>query len=526
MKPFMQMKRAPNVLGIKEKARVSNGHWDRPNTAVTFMNDLSRTLGLENWEDWYSVGSSAVKRHGGSSLLYRHNNSLYKLLLAVYPERSWKADRFSSAPRSYWNDFDRHKNFFENFASEHGIKKMEDWYEIRQRDILAFGGDSVLKYHGGSFKRALASAYPDYHFRWNSFSRERPQDAALLLNESVSSNGEVLTPRQVFDRIGEKLRLKRWEDWYEVPKNQILKFSESIPLILRSNGSKAETLMQVYPDRPWRRDLFDTKKRKRTFIKGTDREILDAVAARLGIVQWEDWYKIKGIDVSKNGGGSVLYRHGNSLFNALRNTYPEHNWQAWRLSCVPQNYWTNEETVREAVQQASHHLRIFHLDDWARISVAELSNLVGESLLVKYGGLMPLLARVYPDHDWSKFRSDHDVLKVQGLLFDHLHNFFRGADIFQNYPHPSLLFSKTNQPMELDVFIPSLSLAFEYQGEQHYRSSSFFGVKSDERDKEKALACERAGITLIVIPHWWDLRKESLAASIHMACPHLNFSVS
>ena len=42
---------------------------------------------------------------------------------------------------------------------------------------------------------------------------------------------------------------------------------------------------------------------------------------------------------------------------------------------------------------------------------------------------------------------------------------------------PSFLKSLKNRPMELDGYCPSLQLAFEYRGEQHYMASSFFNQR-------------------------------------------------
>jgi hypothetical protein len=39
---------------------------------------------------------------------------------------------------------------------------------------------------------------------------------------------------------------------------------------------------------------------------------------------------------------------------------------------------------------------------------------------------------------------------------------------------------------------------------------------TQQRDIEKKEACRVAGITLIQIPYWWNRRKESLAATIHL----------
>ena len=60
--------------------------------------------------------------------------------------------------------------------------------------------------------------------------------------------------------------------------------------------------------------------------------------------------------------------------------------------------------------------------------------------------------------------------------------------------------------MELDIFIPSLNLGFEFQGIQHYVNTNFHGrdqIKQSNRDQSKRDACEKIGITLIDVPFWW-----------------------
>lgn len=54
--------------------------------------------------------------------------------------------------------------------------------------------------------------------------------------------------------------------------------------------------------------------------------------------------------------------------------------------------------------------------------------------------------------------------------------------------------------MELDIFIPGLGLAFEYQGYQHYHSTKLFGSVEvrNVRDEEKRLACKNEGKELIM----------------------------
>jgi hypothetical protein len=61
----------------------------------------------------------------------------------------------------------------------------------------------------------------------------------------------------------------------------------------------------------------------------------------------------------------------------------------------------------------------------------------------------------------------------------------------------------------LDVLVPDLALAFEYQGEQHDRPVEFFGGEStflqqQERDRRKRRLCELHGVRLVEVRDGYD----------------------
>lgn len=69
--------------------------------------------------------------------------------------------------------------------------------------------------------------------------------------------------------------------------------------------------------------------------------------------------------------------------------------------------------------------------------------------------------------------------------------------------------------MRLDIYVRELKLAFEYQGEQHYRPVSIFGgaegfTKTLERDELKRKLCEENGVRLIYVKHDAPLTKASI----------------
>jgi transcription elongation factor Elf1 len=68
---------------------------------------------------------------------------------------------------------------------------------------------------------------------------------------------------------------------------------------------------------------------------------------------------------------------------------------------------------------------------------------------------------------------------------------------------------KTNGYLELDGFCEELSVAFEYNGEQHYHYVKEFhknnkngAIEQKQRDKIKVKLCKQNNIKLIVIPYW------------------------
>lgn len=75
----------------------------------------------------------------------------------------------------------------------------------------------------------------------------------------------------------------------------------------------------------------------------------------------------------------------------------------------------------------------------------------------------------------------------------------------------------------LDIYVPALRLAFEYQGRQHYEDlhASGQGVLQAKHDDKKARACLTAGITLLRIPHWDQVTPEALLNAIVAVRPEL-----
>ena len=109
--------------------------------------------------------------------------------------------------------------------------------------------------------------------------------------------------------------------------------------------------------------------------------------------------------------------------------------------------------------------------------------------------------------------------KTQRSIFEMMGAIFPNEVIHFDFKHPELRFRKTNRKMELDIWVPGLKLAIEYQGHQHYEAADYWGGeeglrKIQRRDKEKRKACKQAGIRLIEIKYTWEPDLESLKSIV------------
>ncbi len=63
------------------------------------------------------------------------------------------------------------------------------------------------------------------------------------------------------------------------------------------------------------------------------------------------------------------------------------------------------------------------------------------------------------------------VSKKQIRVFRAVQGLFHGQDVMMNYVHHDMRFERTDRKMELDIFVPNLSLAFEYHGKRKFKRS-------------------------------------------------------
>jgi hypothetical protein len=113
----------------------------------------------------------------------------------------------------------------------------------------------------------------------------------------------------------------------------------------------------------------------------------------------------------------------------------------------------------------------------------------------------------------NKTRQDFDFANIgscwvsETKLYNIVCSLYPQRETFRHY-RPEWL-----NRLELDIFIPSLNLAFEYQGEQHFKPIDHWGgeaayLKQRENDSIKARICQERGIDLLYVNYFDDFDEE------------------
>jgi hypothetical protein len=98
------------------------------------------------------------------------------------------------------------------------------------------------------------------------------------------------------------------------------------------------------------------------------------------------------------------------------------------------------------------------------------------------------------------FKKVGDAWASETLLYQLVSELFVGVKILRHYRALWL------ENLELDIFVPSLNLAVEYQGIQHFEGMEHWGgalalERTQERDKRKKQLCAKQGVSLIYFYH-------------------------
>jgi len=127
------------------------GAWSSLENHKKYLEDLASKLGFDptDQEKWYTVSTRDVVVNGGGGLLRLYDNSLYALLVAVYPSSEWRPWRFAHTPKNSWKDPTIMTQVIKYVEKELKMKNGSDWNRVTISQLKELGVDNLFVQNGG-----------------------------------------------------------------------------------------------------------------------------------------------------------------------------------------------------------------------------------------------------------------------------------------------------------------------------------------------------------------------------------------
>jgi hypothetical protein len=197
----------------------------------------------------------------------------------------------------------------------------------------------------------------------------------------------------------------------------------------------------------------------------------------------EGWYNVTHQKVAGNGGSRLITLFG-SHYNVIKAAFPDYDWKDYKFKRKPAKYYGSEESIRDSIRLAEENLQIQSPSAWYGVTNKQLRQLGIYYNIMKHGGLYKILSQLYPSENWDYKRlAAHPFLtrraaekqakvSVERLLTDEhvVKEPIALSDIYYNIRPPTFRNRNERDSVELDIYIPRLKLALEYQGRQHYEA--------------------------------------------------------
>ena len=542
----------------------------------TFIDSLHTKLQLKCFDDWVLVKRSTIVKEGGKSLLTFYSNNLHSLFLNIYPYYPWELHEFQK-PKSFSLRFQQ--TMMEKLFKEFNFTTLEDWKGMTRKRFCAAGGQRVFNLYSHSFPRLLTSIYPNYawHFAPKLKLTDRTVQSSLI---------EVLFEHMGLDTLQQWGQVKVRELVAAAQVHFQLPFNPIQSILFKHYGKNKQTMLSsLYPNYPWASpsmveqwrmmeqlmelNHFTTLDQLRSltapcfdqlgytsllqlyrspsqllaslypFFPWVDPmydqlQQMQKIFQKLKLKEVEEWTKVTCYQMIRAGGRQLLQHYHYDFGLLLRSLYPHIDW----LSLPPLRFLANplyklHNRLSINSTNIKQRKKLIGGYDYSLVQLLQLQQRYMVRCQQDWYRLglrmeLPLyraLVLLHPEQSWNK---QQFLLKgkksVQRLLYASVYSLFPTHPLLENYHHPHLHSSShLPHPLEYDLFLPSLQLAVEYQGEYHYDDINIgysSSILYQTRDQLKLQLSQLLHIQLITVPFWWDHSLPSLLPSPPSLFPH------
>jgi len=453
-------------------------------------------------------------RSVNSSVLNMYNFSLSQAVQVLFPELLVFPWKFGSLPQGFWYSKDNRKQYICWLGGKLGFEKMEDWYRVKQTSFLNNGASSLLTMYNSSPSAIIKSErnlFFLFFFVFDVFSGVFSYHPWQMWQFSVTPKhnwNDMVKQREYIEWLATNISLSIPEEFISIT-TQMIGDNFGRGLIQSQYGqSSRQLLLKTLPELPILALCY-------SMGSVYKRMVFDHVALRLSIQSPLDIMQIQKEDILAFGVHNVQNFSSDRTF-AFIEFFPLLESVHYSL------FHTNSPSLPSThpLHYLISKLKIRKMEDWYRISLEQLRQ-SGIKNISSFSTFQKDLKKHYPDHSWDEASFLRVKKASQRELKLNIATAFPRVEIVEEFKASE---KENNSKIELDIYLPSLSVAFEYQGNQHYVTDK--NVLSDlssyvERDLRKREVCSRRGITLLEVPFWCD-RGSSYSTALFSKRPDLS----
>ena len=196
-------------LFVKPNQPKSFGYWEDKNNILQFLDELKINLNLKTPNDWNAITRKEIICNGGSSLLSKY--SMFDLKVLGCPEGKLLFNASNKSIR-YWGDVKNVSQFLENVKIKLNLKTPNDWNLITQKQIISFGGGSLLNSY--SLFELKCIGCPEGKLLYNTPNLSKP--SGYWKNKENIIN--------FIEKLKENFHLHTINDWNRLSRSQIRSF--------------------------------------------------------------------------------------------------------------------------------------------------------------------------------------------------------------------------------------------------------------------------------------------------------------
>ncbi|WP_040767800.1 hypothetical protein [Novipirellula maiorica] len=203
--------------------------------------------------------------------------------------------------------------------------------------------------------------------------------------------------------LGEQLGYAKPDDWYGIQQKHFKQNYGGGLLASHYSDSPQNAVREFMPRRKWHSWLFSRATNGYWQKPENRREFMLWLEKQLGIQGKEDWYRVTKNDFTRHGGLGLLNNYyGCSVAAALHEFKPLMQLDEWRFETVPQGFWNDLENRRRYMDWLGFKLKIRTPELWYGVSVHDIREHYGTTLLTMCGGsIYRMVSEYLPKFPWK-----------------------------------------------------------------------------------------------------------------------------